>query len=160
MKIETALLKTIDFFSDAPNAFLEKIAHIARVENYAAGQTLLEQGKPQDKIYMVADGKLSLSSRLADGREIALDEVAQGSSIGTSALCEDTAPQFSVVCAQNCTLIVISIKDALELFSKDYDTGYHMMLVMVDRFRREADNRTRQFLRSLKNYPGIYSTLS
>ncbi len=158
--LDTDILKTIDLFSDVPEQLLKKICGICHLENYGAGHVLIEQGRQLDTIYMVADGELSLTSRLANGQEIFIEKMNQGKSIGISALFKNAVAEFSVTCVQNSTLITISAEDAVKMFADDYHTGLAVMLLVVERFRRDEEGRTQQFLRSLRNYPEIYSAMS
>ncbi len=161
MTVDIPLLKTIEFFSDFPDDILDKLCSIAHMENYRAGQVLIEQGQKQDAIYMIADGELSVTSRLANGNELFMKQMKQGDdTIGMSSLFGNTIAKFSVTCAQNSTLLTISAQDTLEICTGDYKTGERLMQLVVERFHQKAQKRTAQFLGSLCNYPEIHSAMS
>ena len=61
--IELARLRTIPLFAEVSNQVLAKIANQLRRERYAAGEDVVRQGQPGDKLYIIHAGRGALHRR-------------------------------------------------------------------------------------------------
>src|SRR5688572_8312843 len=83
MEIEKAIL-----FGGLPVDFLAKVRELARVRDYAAGETIFHEGDPADDIYILREGSVELSYTLPQDptSEIRIARVAPGETFAWSAL--------------------------------------------------------------------------
>ena len=152
-------LKEIEFMKGMPDSVLERIAALATEEQVDAGVTLQIQGEPQEKVYMLLKGKVSLNCRGAEGQNLTLDELNPGRTFGVSGLLglEESESTFTAVSTEPCTFLELSATEMLEYFHSDYEVGHALMDRVVDIFKTRRKLHSKQFLESLATHPAIAS---
>ena len=153
--VEKDILKKIVFLKDLPDPILEKISTIAQFETFDEETILFHQNQEQTLLYMLVSGKVFLNSRSVSGKSLTLDEVLPGRTFGLSALMGESSSTFTAVCAEASSIITIPGEQMRQLFEKDFEIGYTLMLKVVEIFRSRMKMHTRQFLHSLATHPEI-----
>lgn len=103
--IRLALLRRIDIFAPLPPVELEGIAVALEPVELATGETIIRQGEPGDRFYVVGVGRLSI---IKDG--VAVAEVQAGGYVGEIALLRDV-PRTATVTALEDTLLLALERD-------------------------------------------------
>ena len=83
--------------TELPGAALAEVVTSARIENFAAGQTLFHEGEVGDSLHLIRRGSVTVSRKIG-GRDIVLAYVAAGNYVGEMALLSDT-PRSATVTA-------------------------------------------------------------
>lgn len=138
-------------FSLLNDAELEKVASLAVEREYAAGDTIFEQGDKAVEVFVVQEGKVVLQVSLA-ARRVTVDFAAKNDLIGGSAVVEPYVNSLTAVCLQKTKALAISGVKFRALLQDNYHIGYVVLsglLRMV--VSRLAD--TRQMLISERSLP-------
>lgn len=153
--VENSLLKKIGFLKNLPDAMLEKVGAIARLETFDKESVLFRQNQDKTHFYMLVSGKIFLNCSLASGKSLTLDEVSPGRTVGVSSLLGIYPSTFTAICAEPSSTITVSGEDMRRLFLEDFETGHALMLKVVEIFRSRMRMHTRQFLHSLLTHHEI-----
>ncbi|OQY01033.1 MAG: hypothetical protein B6I26_05375 [Desulfobacteraceae bacterium 4572_130] len=148
-------LKQILFFKNINAEILEKIKPAADIQNFKANQVLFRQNKELSSFYMVLKGKVLLNTTSPGGKILTLDEIIPGYSFGASAFLDNELSSFTAVCAEPSTIITLSSKKMKDLFKKEKDISYLILLQTAQFFKSRLVKHTRQFLHFLTNHPEI-----
>ena len=148
-------LKQILFLKNIDEKILEKIKPAANIQNFKANQVLFRQNQKLSSFYMVLKGKVFLNTTSSEGEILTLDEIISGYSFGASAFLDNELSSFTAICAEPTTIITFSSKKMKDLFKKEKDIGYLILLQTAQLFKSRLVKHTRQFLHSLANHPEI-----
>ena len=153
--VDNIVLKKIGVLTDLPDAMLEKVGAIAKLETFDKDNTLFEQNQDKTHLYMLVSGKVFLNCSLASGKSLTLDEVSAGRTVGVSSLLGIYPSAFTAICAETSSIITVSGQEMRQLFLEDFETGHALMLKVVEIFRSRMRMHTRQFMHSLLNHHEI-----
>lgn len=150
-------LKQTDFFENMPDDKIEKILPLINLVSYKKNEILYKEGDSVQYIYIVKTGKILLEQKLTENITITTRSVEAGESFGWAVFLDDGKPYLSAICNKNAEVYIIE-KDAInKLMEEDNSIGYiilkHFSLIL----KKFLDQRTKQFLRSIKNHPDIHS---
>jgi CRP-like cAMP-binding protein len=150
--VEKDILKEIQFLADLPDAVIEKIASIAKLETHEQDDILFHQGQDLTHLYMLISGKVHFTVSSASGKALTLDKIFEGRTFGVFALLEESSSAYSAICAEKSTIVSISAKEMKQLFEEDFKLGHILMLKVVRLFKKRMEMHTRQFLMSLATH--------
>jgi len=89
-------LKAIPLFADLDQPLLARLVHDFVTERFVADRTVIQEGDPGDKFYVIVRGKVAVSKKDAAGVEHRLAMLADGDHVGEMALLRDE-PRFATV---------------------------------------------------------------
>lgn len=84
--MSTNLLARIPFFTDLPDADLERLVSELNVVNLKAGEVLFREGDPGEHLYVVVSGELEIVMGIGTANEIVLNIVHEEEYIGEMSL--------------------------------------------------------------------------
>jgi CRP-like cAMP-binding protein/Na+/melibiose symporter-like transporter len=117
LQVRVGLLDALDLFTGAPQALLERLATAASAETVAAGAVLIRQGDDADALWVLTEGRLSVSAVDDRGATIELPPVVAPGYVGELGLLHHRPRTATVVTATECALLKIpgpEFQDALE----------------------------------------------
>ncbi|MFL5980577.1 MAG: MFS transporter [Gaiellaceae bacterium] len=100
------LLRRVTFFASLPEAAIERLARSAETLGVGAGETVVAQGEPGDRFYVVAAGVLGVA---VDGKQVGT--LREGDSFGEIALLRDVPRTASVRAAADTRLLALDRDD-------------------------------------------------
>lgn len=106
--IRLAILRKIDMFAPLPPVELEGIAVALEPVELVTGETIIRQGDPGDRFYIVATGRLSI---IKDGVAVAVTEA--GGYVGEIALLRDVPRTATVTALEDSLLLALERDDFL-----------------------------------------------
>lgn len=145
-------LKKVSVFKGLDNKRLSAISDICREKEYASGERLFEEGEKANRIWIVSKGvvdiRFNLPGRIATEENTIYSETP-AKTFGWSCFVPPYEYILSAYCSgENCSVVQIFKEELLELFEKDYHTGYLFMSnlagIISMRFhnmQRSAQNR-------------------
>jgi len=140
---DVALLRGVPFLSTLTDAQLESLATRAEDVPFAAGDEILEQGKPNDRLYVIASGTLH-ASRARAGDDIEFGRLGAGNFFGELSAFDPGPTTGGVRAITDGTMVRIRLA-ALDEFAKSNPTAgveiYRRLLEQVAHRLRESDER-------------------
>lgn len=94
--IEREALEAIPLFQGLDDDVLALVAGRLETETYSAGETIIRQGDPGDKLYILVGGAVDVE-RETDGKTLSVATLQPGDYFGEMALIKDAARMASVV---------------------------------------------------------------
>ena len=101
-------LTAVPLFSHIPQPDLEKLAAIARQEDYAKNAEIMAEGERSSGLYIVLSGKVKVVLRNEEGKEIILAMLSPTEYFGEMALLDDAPRSADVVAMVPTSVLVIS----------------------------------------------------
>lgn len=95
-RVERDALQTVPLFQELGDDVRELLASRLTSETYAAGETIIREGDPGDKLYILIKGVVDVAREL-DGRTVHVASLPSGSYFGEMALIKDVARTASVI---------------------------------------------------------------
>jgi len=121
------LLATADLFQGLQMEKVRMVASLAKPRSLRTGEYLFLLGDTADRLYVVVEGKLDLCFPMSLGeavRDISVEAVIPGQTLGWSALVKPYRFTLSARAAETSRLIGLSRQDLLTYFDGDSQTGY------------------------------------
>ena len=134
------LLRRVPFFAPMPLATIERLAHHVTVVPVAAGDAVIREGEPGDRLYVVVAGRLHIVRQ-----GVPCAAVSSGDFFGESALLPDCTRTASVTATQAGTLLALERDDVLQTLTSHPRSAALADAIIDTRTRRDrvpaADDR-------------------
>ena len=109
---------------------LSNLASFGRYEQIPAPSVLIKEGAPQDRFYIVVQGKLAITA-LASGTEIDLSTAEAGECIGEVSLLEPGTASASVKVVEDATLWSMNLDDLRAYLAEHAGGGGALLMGMA-----------------------------
>ena len=142
-------LKGTELFSDLDDKILKELAESAHTVELKSGMVLYEEGEEGDALYLVANGRLSVSKNDAlTSEEQRLAELGRNEIVGELALITGEKRSVTVRAIRDSGLIKISKQQFSELLAKHPVAAMRVTNHIIDRLRRPLAKQARDAMRS------------
>lgn len=131
-------LKALSLFHNVEDGILERLAGKFKGETFAPGDTIIKQGDPGEKFYIVLSGKTEARQAGKHGRDIRLGVMNDGSYFGEIALLMDSPRVASVVAVAPTSVLALDRKDFDKLLKDAPGLKEHLVREMQERDRLRA----------------------
>jgi CRP-like cAMP-binding protein len=131
--VDVGELPPIPLFSDLEQDVFISLLHKLELKSLATSEMLFAEGEAGSSMYIIVQGKLRVLRESAEGQEITLAIVGEGSFIGEMALLNDMPRTATIVAEDDCLL--------LELDRKTYEGLAAEHPAMVKVMKRFYKNR-------------------
>ncbi len=98
----------IDLFHDLPLAQRLALAQNLQAENAPAGTTIIEQGQPARRMYIIAEGEVEVCSADSQNRPLNIHRLQRGDHFSEAALLEDVLHSTTATAVSNVKLLSLS----------------------------------------------------
>ena len=116
--IKASHLRALSLFRNVDEEILERLAGEFKGETFAAGETIIKEGDPGDKFYIVLSGKTEAKKAGKHGRDIRLGIMNEGNFFGEIALLMDS-PRVASVEAVTATSVLALDRQDFDRLLKD-----------------------------------------
>ncbi len=123
-----ALLEGSPLFEGLSEAEINGLLECAEVDDFADGQTVVEEGSLGDAIFLLCDGKLSISTCDAQGRKVELAQLDQRGAFFGEISIADPGPRSATVCASGSALLLKLPLEALDAFFAKFSNAQVVIL--------------------------------
>ena len=142
-KIST-FLRRLPVFRETPVEVLKLYAYLAQKEQYSAGEAIIQQGRPSDRMYLIVKGTVSLCEERNDQRFFLQDlNESELNYFGELALLAKFDWFFSAQAVTDVTLLSISREAFIKIherFPEQYPLAVERIVKLrVDRFVHQVD---------------------
>lgn len=125
------------------------VAPLLRIETYEAGEAILREGEPADRLCSLVSGSATVRIELADGeRSRRLRTFGPGTTFGEGAALQGGVRTITVVADEPCVVRSLS-SDALQAMAADHPVTYAHLLAAVGRNLAELLHRAVEEVRVL-----------
>ncbi len=122
---------------------LEKIAGIAEVKQYQAGDEIFHEGAPGNAIYIILSGEIDIYKEREQGRKVNLSSLTAGAILGEMTLVHRESRSATAVASKDSSVIVLDQMRLVEVFDGDRDILLVMALniarILAKRLRSASD---------------------
>jgi CRP/FNR family transcriptional regulator, cyclic AMP receptor protein len=126
-----------------PNERTALFAH-ARLQKYAAADTIFRMGSPGDSMLAVLNGSIRISVLAPNGKEVVLAILGPGNICGEIALLDGKARTADARAATDCSVVVLERRDVLAFFAQYPEAWAGLADVLCERLR-VADQQMAEF---------------
>ncbi len=137
MKSTADILRGLPYFSDLPDALLDKVCGETQQIDIPEGKVIIEEGSDSEEMYIVVDGQLVVTKR-SGGKEVELGRIGPGDVVGEIALL-DEAPRTATVSAAVDTHAIRVPVSAFEDLLSDSRVVRRMFRTVTSRLRGIED---------------------
>lgn len=121
------VLSQTEFFADLDRRRLETLASAGRIEEYAEGVAIYENGQAARCFYVLAEGvvqfRIGFGSRTSAG-----DMLRRGNVFGWAALTPSVRQRIATAtCITPCTVLALDGAQCLAHMRADHTLGFHLM---------------------------------
>ncbi|MEW6638752.1 MAG: Crp/Fnr family transcriptional regulator [Actinomycetota bacterium] len=109
--LRLSLLGRVPLFAGLDDSQLAGVDRMFRERGYTAGEKIYLAGKPASVFYVVAVGKVKLVRHAAHGREVLLEILGPGDTLGTAPLFGDDVYPDTAEARTECCLLAITAAD-------------------------------------------------
>jgi CRP-like cAMP-binding protein len=122
------VLAKTSFFSALNAAQLQKIASIARLEQWPRSSQIYNIGDPVRYLYVLLDGMVRFAIGVGGRNASAGDILEQGQVFGWAALVPEAKGRIATAsCMNDCSVLAIDGQELLGLMEADHSMGYKVM---------------------------------
>lgn len=139
-------LRGIDRFSMISPGLLEDVAARGRFQKFAKGETVFFEGDDCETLYIVAAGAIKIAKTLESGKELILDILGQGETVGEVALLDELPYPATATAHLDSELFVLPASDYFVLI----DTHPELARASI----RDLAARLRNMSRRIKDVSG------
>ena len=127
------LLKQVPLFSNLDQDQIEIIAETSERLQFAKSQTIIKQGESDNRLFIIADGVVSIELNQADGSKTELGRLGVGEFFGEMALMTGE-PRTADASALRSTLLLVVQKQTIKnIFSENNNFYNEMAKVLAER---------------------------
>jgi CRP-like cAMP-binding protein len=126
------LLSKVPAFADLSLRELREVAQIVHKREYRTGEPVFYQGDPGLGMYIIQEGKVSITIADQDGAEKELAVLSAGDFFGEIALLDESPRSASAVCLTDCLLIGFFRPDLFEIVEKNSRLGIKIVLKLAE----------------------------
>jgi CRP/FNR family transcriptional regulator, cyclic AMP receptor protein len=123
------------FFSELPEALATELRRYGKRKTAAKGGHLHRKGDTADGLYCVLSGRIRISTLAADGRELVLTDLGEGSVFGEISLFDDLPRTHDAVALQRSELVLVPKADFHALLAKHPELARHFLRELAQKLR-------------------------
>ena len=135
-----ALLESVSLFSRLDTRHLKAILKACTERRFEPGEMLVEQGNPGIGLFIIVDGKVTVSKTLRDGQSIHISDNGVGDVIGEMSVLDGAMRTASVQALEPTNCLVLSAWSFKSLMERHPEVALGILPVVVQRFRETNDS--------------------
>ncbi len=134
-----AVLARHFLFSQLTPAELDRILALTHERHFSNGQIIFQKGAKDSSMMAVLEGQVKISIRSADGREIVLNTIDEGSVFGEIALIDGKGRSADATAQGECRLLVIRRSDFMPVLKQYPEVPIQMLVMLCQKVRDTSD---------------------
>jgi uncharacterized membrane protein len=136
-------LRSVPLFASLDDHAARALRGLLEIRDVPAGTMLFHYGDDGDAMYLISEGRVRISVRDTEGKNVTLAELAQGDFFGEMALLDGKQRSADAIVIKDARLAVLARDDFLSFVRSNPDVALEMLSAIADRLRR-TDNLLRQ----------------
>ncbi len=134
---------------------LDELAAITIMVKAKKGDVIYRKDEPAQNLYMLKSGKVLLEQRISPTILVTVNSIDPGESFGWAFVLDEGSNDLTATCSEDSEIYVINREMIRSLMEKDNSLGFMMMKQLSALLKRSLDQRTHQFLKTVKTHPDI-----
>ncbi len=152
-------LKNCRIFKELSLDQLDRLIPEIQLISLKSGDVLYQEGKLAQHVYIVKSGKMLLEQDVSTTVKVTVASIDKGESFGWAVLLDAGYHAVSAICDEDADIFMID-KDVLTgILEKDHTIGYRIMMAVSRVIKGRLNQRTEQFLRSMKTHPDVHELI-
>ena len=135
----SAIIAEHALFKGLASRYLELLAEVAMLKEFAADEVIFREGDPANRFYLILDGEVAVESSRAENSPLAVQTIGSNDVLGWSWLFPPYYWHFDARATRPTKAIFFYGTWLRENCERDHDFGYQMMkrmaAVMIDRLQ-------------------------
>ncbi|MED4783698.1 ATP-binding cassette domain-containing protein [Brevibacillus choshinensis] len=133
--IDEERLSRLPFFQGIERSVLKEISNLFNTENYGVGQTIIHEGEPGEKFYLIARGRVEITKSTPDTEtgQIRLAVLEDGDHFGEIALLENVPRTATVSALTPCVFLTLQRKVLYYILSRYPEIDAHVRQTLLER---------------------------
>ena len=127
------LLKQVPLFSNLDEEQIRIIAESSERLQFSKDQTIINQGESDNRLFVIADGVVSIELNHADGSKTELSRLGVGEFFGEMALMTGEPRTADAIALRSTVLLVVQKQTVKNIFSENSDFHNEMANVLAER---------------------------
>lgn len=158
MTIDT--LRHVPLFESLDNEAAAELCQLLENVDSKAGTSLFRAGDKGDALYVIERGKIRISVRTPDGREMTLTELGRGDFFGELALLDGRPRSADALVADDARLAVLSREHFLSFVSTNPNVALELLTALANRLRHTDELLRRSPTRNVNVEEAAHMTLA
>jgi CRP/FNR family transcriptional regulator, cyclic AMP receptor protein len=129
-------LRSVPLFASLDDHAAGELRSLLTTKRIANGKSLFRKGDSGDAMYLIESGRVRISLKDQDGKEVTLAELAQGDFFGEMALIDGRQRSADAHVFEDAQLAVLSRQAFLSFVRSSPDVALEMLAALTDRLRR------------------------
>ena len=129
-------LRNIGLFSSVGDEDLDSVASLLIERRFPKHKTIVEEGLPGDYMYIIREGRVSVSKLSDDGREKILEFLDSGDFFGEMSLLDNAPRSASVRALTETRILALSRNDFLAVLKRSPDLAMAVIQELTRRLRQ------------------------
>ncbi|MES2307766.1 MAG: cyclic nucleotide-binding domain-containing protein [Verrucomicrobiota bacterium] len=127
IQVDLPMLPPVGLLAYLSAKSLGDLAHYGKFEKFQPGETLIQEGDPQTRLYIVVQGSLQISGR-ASGKEIVYCQIEAGECLGEVCLFEAGNASATVQPTTECVLWSLDIHELIQYLTEHLGGGGALLM--------------------------------
>jgi CRP/FNR family transcriptional regulator, cyclic AMP receptor protein len=129
-------LRSVPLFASLDDQAATELRRLLTVKEVTSGRQLFSQGDLGDAMYLIEKGRVRISIKDEDGKEVILTELAQGDFFGEMAMIDGRRRSADANVFEDARLAVLSRPAFLSFVRSSPDVALEMLGALTERLRR------------------------
>lgn len=134
------LIRRVSLFSMLTPTQAESLADAVSKKRFKRGETLVEQGKKTNSLYIILSGRTRVVMTDNKGREVILATLKSGDYVGEMSLIDSEPHSATVIADQQVDVLVLGRESFLGCLSENSAMSFAVMHGLVQRLRKASQN--------------------
>ena len=147
-------LKRLSLFNALDDRGLNALSAIIRLEEYQAGDTIIQQGSPSNGVYLLLDGSVKVSRKTPADAIVVLDKIEAGTVFGTLAAIDRKTRGASCIAMEEVVVGRIAMLDFQDLMYGSSALALGFQIVILRSIFHEL-RKTNEQLSELSALPSL-----
>ncbi|WP_133511378.1 Crp/Fnr family transcriptional regulator [Candidatus Thiosymbion oneisti] len=141
----------IPFLNDLSDAECNRLAEIVTVMRLQKGDILIEQGKKDDSLYVLIEGRLRVNRSTGGGSQVTLACIREGEMAGEMGFLDDSEHSATLQADDTSEILQINRNDLEGLLEEHPQTVYKLMRAIAREVHKITQRMNMQFV-EMSNY--------
>lgn len=140
------ILQEHPFFKDLKEEYLDFIVGCASNVRFKENETILKEGDPADKFYLIREGKIAIDINISQHRPITIQTLGKGEILGWSWLIPPHRHRFNARTVEDTRAIALDGKCLRDKCEKNHDLGYELLKRLAGVFTQRLEVTRKQLI--------------